>query len=58
MGFQWDFHGFNGMEWDNNNNNDNIYILYIYIYIYLGGGFNHLNNMKVSGKDYPMHYGK
>ena len=35
-----------------------IYIYCIYIYIYLGGGFNHLNNMKVNGKDYPLHYGK
>ena len=36
-----------------------IMIIYIYcIYIYMGGGFNHLNNMKVNGKDYPMHYGK
>jgi hypothetical protein len=25
---------------------------------YLVGGFNHLENMKVNGKDYPIHFGK
>ena len=39
MGFQWDFHGFNRMEWDNNNNannnNDNIYNIIYNNYIYI-----------------------
>ena len=33
MGFQWDFHGFHGMEWDNSNNNrNNNNDIYIIIY--------------------------
>ena len=52
MGFSWDFHGFNGMEWDNNNNN-----AYIYIYVWLVV-LTILKNMKVNGKDYPIYYGK
>jgi len=33
--------------------------VYITVYIYiLVGGFNHLENMKVNGKDYPIYYGK
>ena len=29
-----------------------------YIHHLLVGGFNHLENMKVNGKDYPIYYGK
>jgi len=28
------------------------------INIILVGGFNHLENMKVNGKDYPIYYGE
>ena len=43
--------GFNGMEWDYNPLN---------IYIYMSGWWcnNHLENMKVDGKDYPIYYAK
>jgi isocitrate lyase len=47
MGFQWDL-----MEWNG--------IIIHLIYIYMSGWWcnNHLEIMKVDGKDYPIYYAK